>query len=103
MTEHSKEVMERRRQGFEGWASKNGISIVRTNQALGFANGQRRDAGDYIMLEALCAWYAYNVAIDSIEIEMPAAWSASMLDGDQVLQDCRYAIESTGIGLRVKA
>lgn len=47
--------------GYEAWANKNGISTTRTPQALGFANGQRRNAGDYILIESLCshaAWMA---------------------------------------------
>lgn len=46
---------------YEAWAKENGISTTRTPQALGFANGQRRAAGDYIMIESLCshaAWMA---------------------------------------------
>lgn len=46
------------------------------------------------------AWEAWNAALDSVVIELPSAWAASMLDSDQVLQDCRYAIESTGLKVK---
>ena len=53
---------------FEVWAAKNGIATTRTTQALGFANGQRRNAGDYILIESLCshaAWMA-RASLDKV-------------------------------------
>lgn len=53
---------------FEAWAVKNGIATTRTTQALGFANGQRRNAGDYILIESLCshaAWMA-RASLDKV-------------------------------------
>lgn len=47
------------RVGFEKFAKRIGISTGRTNVALGFANGSRRFAGDYIMLESLVGFAAW--------------------------------------------
>jgi hypothetical protein len=59
-----------RRDDFEKWAVENGLSVVRTNVALGFANGQRRAVGDYVMVESLYAWAAWQTATEKLKAEV---------------------------------
>lgn len=95
-------VSETRRALFEAWAETNGVSTAVTPQALRFANGQSRHGGDYIMIESLCSWAAFNAALDAVEIELPETHSTN--GGDCVVdyEECRTAIESTSLGLRIK-
>jgi hypothetical protein len=62
------------RDKFEAWATKNGLSITRTNQALMFANGSRRAVGDYIAVESLCAWAAWQASNEDA-FSTPAAYA----------------------------
>lgn len=52
--------MEEADKQFEEWAKSQGLSTVRTPQALCFYNGQHRIAGDYIAIETLCAFAAWE-------------------------------------------
>ncbi len=57
------------REQFEVAAKSQGLSLARTQQALRFANGTSRAAGDYVALETLCAWWAWQAALEGfIEI-----------------------------------
>ncbi|WP_178118399.1 MULTISPECIES: zinc finger-like domain-containing protein [unclassified Pseudomonas] len=48
------------RAAFEGLAKAQGLSVTRTTQGLAFANGTRRDAGDYIDLLSLVSWHFWQ-------------------------------------------
>jgi hypothetical protein len=99
--------IDKMRDEFEEWATKNGISTVRTPQALMFANGQRRAEGDYIMAESICAWAAWQQSRSSLVIELPQrlSWGAYGIcveaQGDLIeYYDTVAAIQS--IGVKVK-
>ncbi|MCV0420087.1 MAG: hypothetical protein K5804_17740 [Microbacterium sp.] len=48
-------------------------------------------------------WYAFNSALDAVEIELPAGFWPGEASGPCVeLQDVIESIESTGLGLKVK-
>lgn len=55
-------------------------------------------------------WYAFNAALDAVVIELPEDRSMSQnheresarLAHNDAVEDCRAAIESTGLGLKVK-
>lgn len=90
-------IEQKRRAAFEAWAAVNGISIVRTSQALAFANGQSRAVGDYIMIESLCSWAAWNAALDSVVIELPNIETDHPIEIEaqaDMRSRCREAIES---------
>lgn len=96
------EILEARRPVFEAWAVSNSISVTRTPQALAFANGQRRHAGDYIMVESLCSWSSWNCALDSVVIELPTGPSACDVPSTAVccaIEECRIAIEAAGLAV----
>lgn len=80
------------REQFEAWATSNGISIVRTPQPLMFASGQRRTAGDYILIESLCAWEAWKASRAAVVVELPHQYPTGVFDGD-----VREAIEAAGV------
>lgn len=84
---------------FEKWATQNGLSVVRTPQALMFANGQRRAIGDYIMVESLCAWGAWQYSRASIQIQLPETPNRGIGYGlfDAGKEACRAAIEAAGL------
>ena len=48
------------RAAFERWAKEHGLPVTRTPTALMFHGGQRREAGDYIAVETLCADAAWK-------------------------------------------
>jgi hypothetical protein len=99
--------IEQMREEYEAWAIKSGLSTVRTPQALMFANGQRRAAGDYIMIESICAWEAWQQSRASLVIELPQRLSFEMqgitIDpkGDLIEYcDTVAAIQSTGVKVK---
>ena len=52
---------------FEEWAVSQGLSVVRTPQALCFHNGHRRVVGDYIAIETLCAYEAWKRSREEVQ------------------------------------
>ena len=97
--------IEKMRSEFEEWATKSGLSTVRTPQALMFANGQRRAEGDYIMVESLCAWAAWQQSRSSLVIELPTCEYANDASEyskghRQGIRACREAIQSTGVKVK---
>lgn len=60
----------------------------------------------YLNAHAQGAWWAWQAALDAVEIQLPLSreiideggWLNDVLDADEV----RAAIEQTGLGLRVK-
>ena len=98
------------REEFEAWATANGISIVRTNQALMFANGQRRAVGDYIMVESVCAWAAWEESRATLVVELPRdvdqfadddpGRRAFSLHTNTAYRECRKIIEAAGVTVK---
>ena len=89
----SKTVEEVRRELFQSFAAQKWPHV-----------GQyRRDAlplsharyGEYVMLES--EWQAFNAALDAVEIQLPG----SAATGGEGIDECRAAIEQTGLGLKV--
>ena len=60
-----------------------------------------RDDGQYGYHTTRTAWGCFNAALDAVEIHLPEPHSTN--GGDCVIDydDCRAAIEQTGLGLRV--
>lgn len=56
----------------------------------------------YRTQHAEIAWCAFNAALDAVEIKLPEPHSTN--GGDCVIDydECRAAIEQTGLGIRVK-
>lgn len=85
----SKTVEEVRRAAFEAWAAKK--------------NQDRLDRGfdDFTSWELTIMSLAFNAALDAVEIHLPEPHSTN--GGDCVVDydECRAAIEQTGLGLRV--
>ena len=88
----SKSVKEVRRAAFEAYV---------TSDAGGYLPEHlERDAnGDYTIVWEY--WGVWNAALDAVEIQLPEPHSTN--GGDCVVDydDCRAAIEQTGLGLRV--
>lgn len=103
MTEHSKEVMERRQTDFESWWAR--YAFLSDHEVR-----QKRQGDSYCGVMVASAWCSWNAALDSVEIELPAKFNGDHGGciheagvHDDVIDECREAIESTGLGLRVKA
>lgn len=58
------------REQFEAAAKSQGLSLARTQQALRFANGTSRAAGDYVALETLCAWWAWQASREAVVVDL---------------------------------
>lgn len=62
----------------------------------------------YTNLPTRMCWEAFNAALDAVVIELPKLWisnesGASEQAACQTLNACKQAIESTGLGLKVKS
>ena len=84
---------------------------------LGLGDAPERDGTGYAECETHTAWIAFNAALDAVVIELPERDTSSaggpdsemgpsyeQVDGcgyNYALDDCRAAIESTGLGLKV--
>jgi hypothetical protein len=74
------------RAAFEGLAKAQGLSVTRTTQGLAFANGTRRDVGDYIDLLSLVSWHFWKARAalaTQPAAGKPVAWMK--FDGSRVL------------------
>jgi hypothetical protein len=71
--------------------------------------------GEYFVRETYTAWQAFNAALDAVEIELPGLTGMDkQFTGtpiseirahnhyNQAVGQCRAAIESTNLGLRIK-
>lgn len=59
----------------------------------------------YRTQHAEIAWWAFNAALDAVVIELPEKWGEYSEEGYHfcvAIDECRAAIESTGLGLKVK-
>ncbi|HDS0930143.1 TPA: hypothetical protein QDZ23_004872 [Pseudomonas putida] len=93
------------REQFEAAAESQGLSIARTQQALRFANGTSRAAGDYVELETLCAWWAWQASREDVVVELPGivrAYPHSCADREEYMwpEEVREAIEAQGLRWR---
>ncbi|WP_085638033.1 MULTISPECIES: hypothetical protein [unclassified Pseudomonas] len=99
------------REEFETAARAQGLPLARTHQPLRFANGHSREAGDYIALETLCAFWAWQASREALVIVLPPAPNEpedpedaiddSHLDAFhaaiRMRSDCQQSIESAGL------
>ena len=94
----SKSVEEVRRAAFEAWAV-NGLGLT-DFRCWGHKQGCN-GCDDYQDDAASKALEIWNAALDAVEIHLPEPHSTN--GGDCVIDydDCRAAIEQTGLGLRV--
>lgn len=94
----SKSVEEVRRDAFEAAYSKLDQQAA---QHLLFV----RDDGQYGYCTTRTAWGCFNAALDAVEIKLPLpvkrAFHEYDLGYNEALEDCRAAIEQTGLGLKV--
>lgn len=71
--------------------------------------------GNYVSYHVECAWQAFNAGLDAVEIQFPGLigldqpFTGTPISEirahnhyNQALDDCRAAIEQTGLGLRIK-
>ena len=73
-------------------------------------NRQRAESGFDVLKpeEVRLMWWAFNAALDAVEIELPqlaASWYESekqLKSATQAVEFCRTAIESTILGIKVK-
>ena len=93
----TKTVEEVRRAAFESWALDKWPSVpLHRRDALPVGHERY---GQYVHLEH--EWQAFNAALDAVEIQLPA--DNYYEDAASVaIDDCRSAIEQTGLGLKVK-
>ena len=64
-----------------------------------------REGDGYVFGDINAAWWAFNAALDAVEIQFPLRAHDGWHDYDQgynqAHSDCRAAIEQTGLGLKV--
>lgn len=95
-----KTVEETRRELFEAWAVREQESI-------------KRHQDGYFDYHTHGAWIGFNAALDAVEIELPSPISGHNTDAngfvnpvaveyDECIDECRAAIESTSLGIKVK-
>ena len=92
------------REQFEVAAKSQGLSLTRAQQALRFANGTSRADGDYVALETLCAWWAWQASRESMVVELPSlqCLRVNEYDYQEALNQCRAAIKAQGLKVEVK-
>jgi hypothetical protein len=102
-------VNETRRALFEAWALTNSYLEIGREEL-------KRDSGDgYEEIETHIAWQAFNAALDAVQIELPRLTGMDQpFTGtpiseirahnhyNRAVMQCRAAIESTSLGLRIK-
>ncbi len=99
------------REQFEALAKAQGLSVVRTKQALMFANGSQRRPGDYIDWGTHTAWWAWEASRQALEVALPSRSDIKYMEyfpdveggvfnERAYLADFRAAIEAAGV--RVK-
>lgn len=91
-----KTIEETRRELFEAWAATKWPHIGRHRRDALPVDHERHS--EYVMLQS--EWLAFNAALDAVCIVMPE----SELDESRAvaIEDCRAAIESTSLGIKVK-
>ena len=81
-------IEEKRRKLFEAWMGEQGLE-----------SEWEPLRNCYKDFPAHFAWQAFNVALDAVVIELP--FVIDYTGSDLAIEDCRAAIESTGLGLKV--
>lgn len=95
----TKTVEEVRRAAFEAFAATKWPHVRQYRRDALPVNHERY--GEYVMLE--CEWQAFNAGLDAVEIQLPDCTEFDFPSGAApAIQECRVAIEQTGLGLRVK-
>lgn len=91
------QVEQKRRELFEVWAEGRGLDLYCSRTDM------------YEDAETLWAWSAWRAALDAVVIELPSGRKIRHLPApdenesyNEALENCRDAIESTGLGLTVK-
>lgn len=87
-------IENKRRELFEAWAL--------TCAWLGLGDEPERDGTGYAECETHTAWIAFNAALDAVVIELPPMTNNGF-DGFYPAYGVKKAIESTGLGLKVKS
>ena len=92
----TKTVEEVRRAAFEAWLLSDGLD---------FSWDEGRNC--YKNFTCHMAWRAFNAALDAVEIQLPSKRTIEKSDlyecgRNGALNECRAAIEQTGLGLRIK-
>ena len=82
-------IEEKRRELFDAWASK--LRLSRLN----------RGHDEYTSWELTLMNLAFNAALDAVVIELPDCDPGEVIPYGLAVDDCRTAIESTGLGLKV--
>lgn len=81
-------IEEKRRELFESYAKQRDLSVIRANEGYMFGNSAE-------------AWAAFNAALDAVVIDLPPDWDT----GHEIVietTEIYRAIQSTGLGLKVK-
>ena len=94
-------IQHARRAAFEQWAERHRMQIGRDGVVV-----------DYSSRATDACWMAFNAALDCVVIELPPELHAytgqpqdeRLLDADRnhTIKQCRAAIESTNLGIKVK-
>ena len=65
-----------------------------------------RDGDGYVFGDIHAAWWAFNAALDAVEIELPDPCRQVTIDDESIdiywPNEVRAAIESTNLGIKVK-
>ena len=83
-------IQQARRELFEEWTKSE------------HGNISRRQDGEYFDDLTHGAWLGFNAALDAVDIELPEPHSTNGGDCVVDFDECRAAIESTNLGVKVK-
>lgn len=64
-----------------------------------------REGDGYVFGDIDSAWWAFSAALDAVVIELPEKWGEYSEEGYHfcaAVDECREAIESTNLGIKVK-
>jgi chloramphenicol O-acetyltransferase len=69
----------------------------------------RNEHGDYVLGEIRDMWAGFSAALDAVEIQLPSERKIRHMPTpdenqsyNEALENCRDAIEQTGLGLKIK-
>ena len=101
-------VEEKRRELFEAWYVTDCLNVAQITITQQRISDLRGPHGDYRERAALHGkWVGFNAALDAVEIELPENKITFQTEErfnlrQSTIAQCRAAIESTGLGLKVK-
>lgn len=89
-------IEEKRRELFEAWARSKGLDLE-------YVHSPVKERCFYWELTTETAWAAFNAALDAVVINFDIRENRSWGHGlyQAAIDDCRAAIQSTGLGLQV--